>query len=399
MDKYQSNSNQNTLLKVPQTKISARHLLSGLILLFVIFSYVPLHAQEKKKFLAAFHDSIDGAIDMSDWLVNKKGLLIIPTIITEPAVGYGIGGAAIYFHSSYTAKKGPPSMSGVLGAATENGTWAAGVFHVGYWKRDRIRYMGAVAKLYANVDFYGSGRLGLMEDVPVNLNLDSWFLLQQIKFRVAGSGFFIGGRYMLLNTNNTFDIPLNIPEYTEQEFSATLSEVSLKLEYDTRNNVFTPTKGALLGLSGTYSDTWLGGEDLYGRIGLTLIGYFPASNRVTIGIRHESSYTLGDVPFWARPIINLRGAPLMKYQNVNTTLMEAEVSWNAYRRWYLSGFTGIGNAFSGFAEFEDGKSVTTLGTGFRYVLARKLGAHMGMDFAVSNDDFAFYIIFGTAWLK
>jgi hypothetical protein len=369
-------------------------------LILIICINLNIHAQEKKAgFLTAFHDSTDGALDISDWLLNKKGILIIPTIITEPAVGYGIGGAAVFFHSSYTARKGPPSMSGVLGGVTQNGTWAAGVFHAGFWKRDRIRYMGALVKLYANVDFYAPGNLDLFSDVPVNLNLDSWFLLQQIKFRIAGSDFFAGGRYMLLKTQNTFEIPLDIPEYTAQEFHSTLSEVSLKLEYDSRNNIFTPTKGVLVGLSGTYSDTWLGGEDLYGRIGLVLIGYFPASNRVSVGIRHESNYTLGNEPFWARPIVNLRGAPLMKYQNVNTTLMEAEVSWNVYKRWYLAGFTGIGNAFSSFAEFENGKSVTTLGTGFRYLLARKLGAHMGMDFAMSNDDFAFYIIFGTAWLK
>jgi hypothetical protein len=357
-------------------------------------------AQEKKGgLLAAFHDSTDGALDISDWLLNKKGVLVVPTIITEPAVGYGIGGAVIYFHSSYSAKKGPPSMSGVLGGLTQNGTWAAGVFHAGFWKRDRIRYLGAVAKLYANVDFYAPGNLDMFSDVPVKLTLDSWFLLQQIKFRVAGSDFFIGGRYMLMDTYNKFEIPLDIPEYEAQEFNATLSEVSLKVEFDSRNNVLTPTRGFLAGLTGTYSDTWMGGEDLYGRISVTLIGYLPASNRISLGIRHEGNYTLGNVPFWARPIVNLRGAPLMKYQNVNTMLMEAEVSWNVYKRWYLSGFTGMGNAFSSFADFEEGKSVTTLGTGFRYAFARKLGAHMGMDFAMSNEDFAFYIVFGTAWLK
>ena len=245
-----------------------------LCLFLIIGHNTYILAQEKKGgFLSAFHDSTDGALDISDWLINKKGILLIPTIITEPAVGYGIGGAAVYFHSSYSAKKGPPSMSGVLGGATQNGTWAAGVFHAGFWKRDQIRYMGAVAKLYANVDFYAPGNLDVFSDVPVNLNLDSWFLLQQIKFRVAGSDFFIGGRYMLLDTYNKFEIPLDIPEYEAQEFSATLSEVSLKMEFDSRNNVFTPTRGFLLGLTGTYSDTWLGGEDLYGRIGVTLIGY------------------------------------------------------------------------------------------------------------------------------
>lgn len=373
---------------------------ANILFLFISISIcLNINAQEKKRTLSAFRDSLDHALDISDWLLNKKGFLLIPTLITEPAVGFGAAGAAVFFHSSYSAKKGPPSMSGVLGGGTVNGTWAAGVFHAGFWKNDKIRYLGAAAKLYANLGFYGSGNISLLADEPVNLNLDAWFLLQQLKFRVAGSNFFIGGRYLLLKTDNTFEIPIDIPEFDGYEFSSTLSETSLKLELDSRNNIFTPTRGVFFGLSGTYSDNWMGGDDLYGRIGLVLIGYVPAGNKFTVGLRHESNYTLGDVPFYARPIIYLRGAPLMKYQNVNTLLMEAEVSYNVYKRWFISGFTGMGNAFESFTEFEQGKSVTTLGTGFRYLLARKLGARMGMDFAISNDDFAFYIIFGTAWLR
>jgi hypothetical protein len=369
------------------------------ILLLAAFTSLPVHAQERKQRLSAFRDSLDQAIDISDWLVNKKGVLVLPTIITEPAVGYGAVAAVIYFHSSYSAKKGPPSMTGVLGGGTQNGTWMTGVFHAGFWKNDNIRYMGAAVRMYANLGFYGPGNTTLLGDEPVNLNLDAWLLLQQLKFRVAKSNFFIGGRYLLLKTDNTFEIPIDIPDFTGYEFSSTLSEVSLKLELDSRNNIFTPTKGVFFGLTGTYSDTWMGGDDLYGRIGLVMIGYIPAGNRFFLGIRYESMYSVGEVPFYARPIIYLRGAPLMKYQNKNTTLMEAELSWNVYKRWYLSGFTGLGNAFESFADFNEGKSVTTLGTGFRYLVARKLGTAMGMDFAVSNDDFAFYIIFGTAWLR
>ena len=90
---------------------------------------------------------------------------------------------------------------------------------------------------------------------------------------------------------------------------------------------------------------------------------------------------------------------MMKYQNTNTLLMEAELTWNIYKRWYISGFTGIGNAFENFADFTQGKSVATVGTGFRYLLARKLGTQMGMDFGFSQDDFALYLIFGTAWMR
>jgi hypothetical protein len=371
----------------------------SLLAVFLLVSFFNLDAQEKKKSFSIFRDSLDNAYDMSDYLINKKGIMIVPTVITEPAVGYGIAGAAMFFHSSYSQKKGPPSISGVMGGGTQNGTWAAGVFHLGFWKRDRIRYLGVAAKTYVNLGFYGSGNFGLPDMESINLNLDAWLLIQQIKFRLGETDLFIGGRYMLFNTNNTFDIPVDIPEFTGEEFQSTLSEASLKFELDSRNNVFTPTKGLFFGLTGTYSDTWLGGDALYGRIALTLIGYVPAGNKVYVGLRHESNYSLGDVPFYARPIVSLRGAPLMKYQNINTTVMEAEVTWNVYKRWSVSGFTGIGNAFGSFADFNQGKSVTSVGTGFRYLLARKLGTNMGMDFACSQEDFAVYVIFGTAWMR
>jgi hypothetical protein len=368
-------------------------------ILFLTILINSLYAQEPNKKISIFKDSTDNAIDISNWLINKKGVLIVPSLITEPAVGYGIGGAAVYFHSSYSEKKGPPSMSGILGAWTQNGTWAAGVFHVGYWKHDRLRYMGAVVRTYANLGFYGSGNILQLENESINLNLDAWVLLQQLKGRLGKSNFFIGGKYLLLSTYNTFETSIDIPEFTGNEFESTLSEASLIINFDSRNNVFTPTKGFFLDLSTTYSDTWMGGDALYGRISLDALAYLPASEKLLVSFRAESNYSLGDLPFYARPIVQLRGAPLMKYQDKNTSLLEAEVAWNIYKRWSLIGFTGLGNAYSSISEIENGKSVRTMGSGFRYLLARKFGAKMGMDFAFSQDDFAFYIVFGTAWLR
>jgi hypothetical protein len=369
------------------------------LVFFLLFFFLNINAQEKTKSHSIFRDSLDNAYDMSDWLINKKGVLVVPTVITEPAVGYGIAGAALFFHSSYSEKLGPPSISGVLGGITQNGTWAAGAFHLGFWNRDRIRYMGAAARIYANIGFYGSGNNDYWGGEPINLNLDAWLLVQQLKFRLGKSDFFLGARYLLLDTYNTFEMPVDIPDYTGTGFSSTLSEASLRFEFDSRNNVFSPTRGFFLALSGSYSDTWMGGDALYGRLGLTMIGYLPAGSKVFLGIRHESNYTLGDIPFYARPIVSLRGAPLMKYQNTNTALLEAEATWNVYKRWYLSCFTGMGNAFENFEDLEKGKSVSTVGTGFRYLMARKLGTHMGMDFGFSNEDFAFYFVFGTAWMR
>ena len=110
--------------------------LGFLILAFFLFSITgKINAQEGKRKISIFRDSLDNAYDVSNWLINKKGVLVMPTIITEPAVDYGAAAAVLYFHSSYSEKHGPPSISGVMGGGTLNGTWVAGVFHAGYWKR------------------------------------------------------------------------------------------------------------------------------------------------------------------------------------------------------------------------------------------------------------------------
>ncbi|WP_431243628.1 hypothetical protein ACQ9BO_03370 [Flavobacterium sp. P21] len=39
-----------------------------------------------------FKDSLDGAIDLSNFLIYANGFLVVPAIISEPALG-GFGGA------------------------------------------------------------------------------------------------------------------------------------------------------------------------------------------------------------------------------------------------------------------------------------------------------------------
>ena len=365
------------------------------ILLLIIFtaSCQSINAQRKTDI---FTDTLDNAFDISKWLMQKEGFLPVPMIITEPAVGYGGMMSVMFFHSSFMKRKGPPDISGAVGGGTTNGTWGLGGFHAGFYKNDHIRYVGAFFKLNINIKFYGQG---LIFDDGINLNMNSWLLFQQLKFRVKESNFFIGGKYLLYNTQNSFEIPINIPDYTGKEFKANLSELSLLLNYESRNNIFTPTDGIFAQISSTYSDKWFGGVDTYGRISSSLLGFIPTKNKFVIGLRFETTNSIGDVPFWARPVVFMRGVPVMKYQDNQTSVMETELSYNIYRRWYLIGFTGMGNAYSDFKEFGDGKFVRNIGTGFRYKIARLFGLQMGMDFAWSNEDFGFYFIVGHAWMR
>jgi len=43
--------------------------------------------------------------------------------------------------------------------------------------------------------------------------------------------------------------------------------------------------------------------------------------------------------------------------------------------------------------------VTAGGVGFRYLIAREHGLHMGMDLAFGPDKPIIYVVFGNAWLR
>ena len=105
-----------------------------------------------------FIDPSDGYLDMSNFLLDKKGLIPVPIIITEPAIGYGVGLAGVYFHDKPEpgARKGtPPSVSALAGAATEIGTWFVGGGHMGIWAKDNIRYTGGLGAGLIKMEYYG----------------------------------------------------------------------------------------------------------------------------------------------------------------------------------------------------------------------------------------------------
>ena len=106
-----------------------------------------------------------------------------------------------------------------------------------------------------------------------------------------------------------------------------------------------------------------------------------------------------NTPFYILPYINLRGVPALRYQGELTMLTETEQQVKIYKRWSMVGFAGIGTTVASLEEMNFGATVWNAGGGFRYMIARLLGLQMGLDFAHGPEDWAFYIVFGSARLK
>jgi len=218
-----------------------------LSLLLLGFSNVSF-AQKKQK---AFIDTLDHALDISYYLHNLHGLLPIISPITEPAVGYGAAGAGLFFIPKKDDRKGfkMPDIVALAGGYTENKTWFTGLGYAGFWNKDHIRYRGVVGYGNIKLKYYGNGGEFLAKH-PVQFSIESLFILQQAIFRIGNSNFLLGGKYIFAKSKVSFDRDRILP-VNPRDLELTNSGLGLIAEYETLNNIFSPTKGIRSNL--TYS--------------------------------------------------------------------------------------------------------------------------------------------------
>jgi hypothetical protein len=355
---------------------------------------------------ALFKDPQDGQLDASEWLLERKGFLPVPIVITEPAVGYGAGAALLFFRESIgeraakakeTGRMTPPDIYGEAFAGTENGTTFAGAGAMIGFLDDLWRYRGGVGRPDANLDFYGEGGSLGAADLKLGYNLQGWASTQQLLRRIGEGNNYIGMRWIWLDLDARFAGDRPLPAFLPQSRSIRSSGIGPVLEHDSRDNFFTPSRGWFANLEALFYSPDIGSDEKYEVYRARAFGYMPLAKEFVLGGRVDVRSSAGDVPFYQLPFVDLRGIAVQRYQDQSAGAIEAELRWNATPRWALVGFTGVGRAWGSSSNFSDADSVSSVGAGFRYLMARRLGIYMGIDVAKGPEDTAFYIQMGSAW--
>ncbi|MBS0320390.1 MAG: BamA/TamA family outer membrane protein [Proteobacteria bacterium] len=353
---------------------------------------------------SVFFDPQDGQFDLSQWLLDRKGFLPVPIVITEPAVGVGGGMAAVFFRQSLAEtglRKGPsgenvpPDMFAVAAAATSNGTKFGGVGGIASFADDYWRYRGGIGNVSANLDFYGLG--GPLDGAfKVGYNLEGWISMQQVLRRIGTTNWWITGRWIYMDLSNSLHTNLNL-DLPTFAFAQRNSGIGPTLEYDSRDNIFTPNRGWNGSVDATFYDPAWGSTHTFQAYRAHAFMYWPVADNVVIGGRIDGRTARGDVPFYMYPFIDMRGIPAARVQDENTALVEAEVRWNVTPRWGLVGFVGAGRAWGLRDTFSQAPTAVASGGGFRYLIASRLGLWVGVDYGHSQYDHAFYLEVGNAW--
>ena len=344
----------------------------------------------------------DGWLDVSDFLAERYGFLPVVIPITEPAVGYGAAGGLMFLSKPLPRAEdglGRPNITLVGGLGTENGTWGIAAGDMRYWLDDRLQTLVGLVYASANLDFYGVGRSQSLASNPLRYNLEPKGGTAQAKYRFGDSRVWGGISYAFSATEVSFDEPPGTPGVPAFQQESNVGGLTPSLTYDTRDNFFTPNRGTYFEASAGLFSQALGSDEDFQRARLIGMQFVPLGSKLFLGLRGEGAASFGDEPFYLRPFISLRGAPMLRYQGEEVAQIETELRWQLWKRFSLVGFVGGGAAWNHFERFDSTQKVVTGGTGFRYEIARAYGLHMGVDLAFGPDSTAVYIQVGSAWAR
>ena len=375
---------------------------------FTLVFCCSLLAQSKKKSIS-LKDSLDGAFDVSDYIIDANGFIPIPYIITEPALG-GFGGALIpvfikkrppYLDSingKWHATPVQPDITGGLGAYTANNSYLFAGFRSGTLIKSRIKYVVAAGYGNVNLSFYRTfDQLGEKE---LKFNIQTLPLFVQGIKRIGFSRWYAGAKYLFLKTEVKHKGDKLLDSLARSfETNTTVSQLGGIIELDNRDNIFTPDNGLKIHFDAIISDNFLGSDHEFWRLNYFMYAYKQFSKNLVTGFRLDAQQAFGDPPFYMLPYVSMRGIPAVKYQGKAEILSELEMRWDLVKRWSLIMFGGTGKAFDEWNEFSDADWITSYGAGFRYLLARKFKLRVGIDVARGPGVWAYYIVFGSNWVK
>jgi hypothetical protein len=349
-----------------------------------------------------FRDPEDGQFDVSRFLAQPRAFLPIPLVVTEPAVGYGGGVAGMFVRPRKAAGDegyARPNMSVVGGIATENDTWMAFAADSSHWVDDRLQTLAAAGYGELHLDFYGLGDASDSLDDAISYELDvQLFMLQGNWKPKPKSPWSVGLRYVYSKVEPKLEHEPQLPILADN-IDVEISAPAAIVEYDSRDNLFTPTRGVFSESLYLLSRESLGASEDFERFQQVLMTWIPLGDRVTLGMRGDYQWASEGTPFFLRPYIKLRGVAAMRYQGDEMASAEFEARWQFHGRWSLVGAAGYGTAHTERDLFSATRDVWSGAVGFRYQLARLFGMHAGLDVGFSDGETAIYLQVGNAWFR
>jgi len=356
---------------------------------------------------------------------ERKGeWLIAPIPIRSPAIGAGLEWAVGYvFPFKSQDNVSPPSLAGVGGLFTNNGSRGLAAGSRLYLKEDRFRLTIAGGHASINADLYGVGKFdgdrGLF--IPLNTKGTAFFVESLFQLR---KGFYLGSRFQYRNLRLSIDrensdVPLDIETnppagvadiidaIREDLFRQRTLALGPRFQWDTRDNTFYPKRGIFLDSGIDFFGKAIGSKFSYQYYKAAFNKYASLSENQVLAFRAMGCAAAGDhVPVYDLCLFgamnDIRGYTAGRYQDRRMFATQAEYRLKIPKtgfigRFGLVAFGGVGGVGEKFTDIALSDMLPAGGAGIRFRLTKRNPINFRIDYGIGKNGGALSIGVGEAF--
>jgi outer membrane protein assembly factor BamA len=328
---------------------------------------------------------------------GTPGYIVMPIPIAEPTLGNGLALATMFTYKLQADDEVSPPSQTILGAAyTDTDSNIVGLQQKFFWNEDRYRAAVTLGRTTLNLKYFGSDG-SILNDNPIDYRLEGYFFAPKFQVRMGKSRWFLGSRIIISDVDASFDLtPPGNGEDLRLGASLQLNAIGVLAAFDSRDNQFSATKGVFLEWENDYYDERIGSVRDFRLTKLAARHYYPINKTVTLASRINLQGSSEDTPFFMLPRIPLRGFNAGRYRDQYSMAIEAELRWYPSKIGFVV-FTGVGTVASDDSQLLDGSSIISKGVGIRYMPSSDTRLVMGIDYATSSDESAWYFRISEAF--
>ena len=329
-----------------------------------------------------------------------------PVPFYNPALGAGLGGFIGYlFPYDKSDHESPPSVIGVGGFATDNGSWGAFAGHVGYADSDSRRWTLVGGYTELTYRYYGSGYSQGATGNEVSIDQQVTFGLVEGLWLVAPD-WYLGPRLMATHSEVSLHQPAQtgnsaIDDFLNQDSVTTAISPGVHLQFDSRDNTFSPGSGSLFDLMVMVSPEVLGSTTNYAVTKLAANYYLRLTPTQVLASRFAGKYAGENAPFYVQPSAGgpegLRGYVPGQYLDHLLLSGQAEWRWMTFSYLGVTAFAGAAAVGDDFRDLGDHPLLPAAGAGIILRLSDKFPVSMRLDAAWGRDSQTIYFSVGEAF--
>ncbi len=174
----------------------------------------------------------------------------------------------------------------------------------------------------------------------------------------------------------------------------TASGLGFIINWDTRDNIFTPRRGNYWQLSTYFNRKFLGSDFNYTTLKLDLRKFFPFTATHVLAFQALFQSATGEVPFKSYAKLGgdsiMRGYYSGRYRDHYLMAFQGEYRLPVWWRFGLAGFAGLGNVADKLGNLNPEEFKYSVGFGIRFLVVPKEGTNLRLDFAWGKGTSGFY---------